>query len=109
MKTYEEVADKVLKDSPRTYKWFVAYMRKRWGDPKDEAVKCQVGYAEEWADRFRMGVEYEMSDSKGKRILEDMQNAKEVGKLVDGNGEYLQSDPNDWKFEAGDFIVDGKW
>lgn len=70
MKTYEEVAKKWLSDLPETTKRYIAYMRKRWGSPKDEAVKCQVGYAQEWAERFRMGIEYEMSDNEGKKVLE---------------------------------------
>ena len=72
MKTYEEVAKKWLSDLPETTKRYIAYMRKRWGDPKDEAIKCQVGYAEEWAQRFRMSVEYEMSDSEGQLVLTEI-------------------------------------
>ena len=72
MKTYEEIGDKILKDLPKTRLLFIAYMRKRWDDPKDEAIKCQVGYAREWAQRFRMGVEYEMSDSEGQKVLEEI-------------------------------------
>jgi hypothetical protein len=68
MKTYEEVAKK--HDLPLdTAERFIMYMRRRWGNPEDEAVKCQVGYASEWADRFLYMLEYSASDSEGQRIL----------------------------------------
>jgi len=71
MKTYREVAEHyglrgVVVDR------YVAYMQKRWGDPKDEEIKCQVGYAQEWAERFKTGIEMASSDSYGKRILSEI-------------------------------------
>ena len=68
MKTYEEVAEHHKLD-PGSKKRFIAYMRMRWGDPEDENIKCQVGYASEWAERFKSGVEYLASDNEGKAIL----------------------------------------
>jgi hypothetical protein len=68
MNTYEEVADKEKLD-PFTKEVFVRYMRTRWPSPEDEAIKCQVGYADEWAGRFRAHREFECSDSEGRAIL----------------------------------------
>jgi len=71
MKTYEEVAKK--HDLPLdTAERFIFYMRKRWGEPKDEELKCQVGYASEWAERFKYMLEYPASDSEGQRILREI-------------------------------------
>lgn len=50
-----------------TFQRFVAYMETRW--PDDEEVKCRVGYAREWAERFKAGVEYAASDREGQRVL----------------------------------------
>lgn len=73
MKTYEEVADKEgLTEG--TKERFVLYMKERWGNPEDEAIKCQVGYASEWAGRFKSGLEYACSDSDGRKILDIMKN-----------------------------------
>ena len=71
MTTYEEIADKVgltgqLKER------YLKYMRTRWGNPEDEKIKCQVGYATEWANRFKVGWEYEASDKKGKALLREI-------------------------------------
>lgn len=71
MKTYEEVAKKY--DLPLdTAERFILYMRKRWGNKKDEAMKCQVGYASKWAERFKYMIEYSASDNEGQRILREM-------------------------------------
>lgn len=68
MKTYNEVAEKHQLQEPQKTR-FIAYMRLRWGDPKDEKIKCQVGYASEWAERFKAHIEISASDSYGKKIL----------------------------------------
>ena len=64
--SYEEVAKKAELDE-KTTKRYIAYMRKRW--PNSENEKCQVGYAGEWALRFKDGIEYTASDSEGQHIL----------------------------------------
>jgi hypothetical protein len=43
-------------------------MTERFPEEKD------VGYATEWAERFKRGVEYNVADSKSKQILENMDN-----------------------------------
>lgn len=53
-----------------TAKRFVSYMRKRW--PDDEETKSIVGYAGEWAERFKHKMEYGTSDSTGKAVLKEM-------------------------------------
>ena len=71
METYEEVAQK--HDLPLdTAKRFVLYMRKRWGEKEDESLKCMVGYASEWAERFKYGREYFASDSTGQAVLQEI-------------------------------------
>ena len=71
MKTYEEVAK--AHDLPLDIaKRFILYMRTRWGEPEDEARHCQVGYAAEWAERFKFMVEHSVSDGEGQRILREM-------------------------------------
>ena len=75
MKTYYEVADQHKLDET-TKKRFLAYMRIRWGDPEDEAIKCQVGYASEWAERFKSGSEFLCSDNEGQRVLREIDRAK---------------------------------
>ena len=76
MKTYEEVAEQHELDQG-TRERFITYMRIRWGDPKDETIKCQVGYASEWAGWFKVGIEYSASDCKGQAILDRMSGIKE--------------------------------
>ena len=71
MKTYDEVAEHHQLEEP-TKTRFIAYMRLRWGDLKDEAIKCQCGYASEWAERFKTGIEMGCSDNYGKRILSEI-------------------------------------
>lgn len=71
MKSYNEVADAFnMDDEARTR--FIAYMRMRWGDPEDEEIKCQCGYASEWAERFIGGIEMGCSDTYGKRLLSNI-------------------------------------
>jgi hypothetical protein len=48
----------------KTAERYVLYMTKRWGDKKDERIKCLVGYASEWAERFAQGQEYNCSDCR---------------------------------------------
>lgn len=71
MKTYNEIAEEIgLKGI--TKERYIAYMRLRWGNPEDEDLKCRVGYAQEWANRFKKGYEYQASDSEGKQILAEI-------------------------------------
>ncbi len=63
---YEEVAQKAKLDELTT-KRYISYMRTRWA--KSEKEKCLVGYAGEWALRFKDGREYTASDSEGQSIL----------------------------------------
>jgi hypothetical protein len=48
-------------------------MKARWGNPQDENIKCRVGYAGEWAKRFKAHVEYGASDSTGQAVLRLME------------------------------------
>jgi hypothetical protein len=66
MKTYDSVADAAGLENPQRER-YIAYMRARWAD--DEEVKCAVGYALEWAYRFKYGEEYTASDSEGQATL----------------------------------------
>ena len=68
MKTYEEVADRTGLIGKKKER-FIKYMRTRWGDKEDEAIKCQVGYASEWAERFKAEIEMSASDAEGKIVL----------------------------------------
>lgn len=65
METYEEVAKHHELDS-ETSKRFIKYMRTRW---PGESLQCQIGYASEWAMRFKQGLEMEASDIMGQAIL----------------------------------------
>ena len=69
MKSYLDVAQECGLEG-KTKARFLYYMRARWSD--SEEVKCQVGYAAEWANRFKGGVEYQVSDSVGQAILNQM-------------------------------------
>jgi hypothetical protein len=71
MTTYDEIAN-AAGLSPQTAQRFVRYMRTRWAD--EEATHCHphVGYAREWAERFRYGMEYTASDDLGQRVLRQM-------------------------------------
>lgn len=57
----------------RIFNRYIAYMRRRWGDTEDERVKCLVGYAGEWAERFKGGREYAASDFEGQHILKEIE------------------------------------
>jgi len=70
-KTYNKIAEANNMPEPMKTR-YIAYMRLRWGNPEDEELKCQVGYAQEWADRFLEGIEYECSDIEGQRILKEI-------------------------------------
>jgi len=69
MKTFVEVG---IKNglTGRTLERYVAYMFRRW--KSSEELKCKKGYAAEWANRFRTGVEYGCSDSEGQRVLKEI-------------------------------------
>jgi len=71
MKTYNEIAYANKMTEP-TKTRFITYMRMRWGDPKDEEIKCRVGYAQEWAERFLAGIEMSASDNYGKSVLSNI-------------------------------------
>lgn len=64
--TYEEVGVKGGLEG-KTLARYVAYMTARWA--KTESQKCQDGYAEEWAMRFKSGAEYHASDMEGEAVL----------------------------------------
>lgn len=69
--TYEEIG-KANELEGEVLRRYVAYMRTRWGNPDDERIKCLVGYASEWAERFRVGIKYSASDMIGQAILKKM-------------------------------------
>ena len=69
MKTYKEVA-KFHNLSQKNLERFVKYMITRW--PEEEERYCVTGYAETWAFRFRAGLEYDMSDPTGIKVLQDI-------------------------------------
>lgn len=54
---------------------YVTYMFTRWG--KEETLQCTSGYAEEWADRFLLGIEFEASDCVGQALLNKLREANE--------------------------------
>ena len=58
----------------KTAERYIFYMHRRWGDPEDERIKCLVGYAAEWAERFASGMEYGCSDMEGQRVLKEIDN-----------------------------------
>jgi hypothetical protein len=71
MKSYQEVAREHSLDKMTTIR-YLKYMRARWGNVEDEDIKCQVGYAGEWAERFQSGIEFQASDSIGQAILREL-------------------------------------
>ena len=73
MKSYQEVARECELEEATALR-YVRYMRARWGSPEDENIKCMVGYAREWAMRFKSGIEFQTSDSVGQSILKSMGN-----------------------------------
>ena len=71
--TYEEIAEQVGLER-RTLGRYLEYMKSRWAD--SEEIKCRVGYAREWALRFKNGIEYSASDSHGRRVLFEIDGGK---------------------------------
>jgi len=69
--TYEMIADAVGLLGTNKLRYLL-YMNKRWAN--DEKLNCKCGYAKEWADRFRSGVEWSVSDREGQRVLVDISN-----------------------------------
>lgn len=69
MKTFEEVAEKCGLEG-KTKERYIRYMRLRWSN--EEEIQCKTGYAEEWAMRFKNGVEYASSDDEGQWMLRRM-------------------------------------
>jgi len=43
----------------KTKERYIRYMRLRWSN--EEEIQCKTGYAEEWAMRFKNGIEYAMT------------------------------------------------
>ena len=68
MKTYEEVAEKAGLQSPIKER-YLAYMKARWNKQSQQEIHCACGYAMEWVERFKNGVEFDCSDAEGQRIL----------------------------------------
>lgn len=66
MKTFVEVGIKYGLEG-RTLERYILYMTERWA--KTEELECETGYASEWANRFRIGIEYGCSDSIGQTVL----------------------------------------
>lgn len=66
---FEEVADAHGLSEQEKHR-YVQYMRIRWGH--EEELQCETGYADEWAIRFRRGIEYASSDTVGQDILATM-------------------------------------
>ena len=71
--TYEEVGQRAGLNE-RTLALYVSYMKSRW--PNDEDVKCRVGYADEWAYRFKVGIARTCSDAEGKRVLDALEKGR---------------------------------
>jgi hypothetical protein len=64
---YRKIAKSVGLNAEDTIR-YTLFMTERFPEEKD------VGYATEWAERFKRGVEYNAADSESKRILENMDN-----------------------------------
>jgi len=69
METYREIAEHyglkgIVADR------YVAYMMRRWTDTQQQ--KCEDGYASEWAERFKAGIEMGSSDNEGKKVLSEI-------------------------------------
>ncbi len=71
MKTYREIGEKAGLTGDRL-EMYIAYISEAW--PITERYKCSTGYAQEWAERFHAGREWEYSDAKGKSILQRLYN-----------------------------------
>lgn len=76
MRTYQEVADRYLTGIMR--RLYLAYMKKRWASTEES--KCLSGYATEWAERFRAGIEYQASDSEGQAVLQELSRVYKIGR-----------------------------
>lgn len=77
LKTYQEVGVSAGLEG-LTLKRFVGYMKERWAPEED--TQCKVGYAMEWAERFKYGDEYRASDLCGQAILRYMDEAIRLGR-----------------------------
>jgi len=71
METYEEVANSYGLEG-ETKERYLEYMKTRWPHKWDEKIKCKSGYAGLWAERFKLGIEYEASDIMGQNVLKVM-------------------------------------
>ena len=67
---FTEIAQKADLDE-KTSKRYIEYMLRRWSGSEYE--KCKVGYAGEWAFRFKHGEEYAYSDLNGQAILRKLE------------------------------------
>ena len=68
-KKYSDVALEYKMSTPMACR-YISYMMTRWLD--SEELKCSTGYAQEWAERFLSGREYDASDKEGQRILKEL-------------------------------------
>ena len=68
MKTFMEVGIKSGLES-QILERYVLYMLTRWKD--EEETQCQTGYASEWANRLKCGIEFGCSDLEGQKILKE--------------------------------------
>lgn len=57
---------------------YITYMKTMW--PNSEHTHCKTDFAEHWATRFMEGREYQESDVKGKKVLENLYKNKEIYK-----------------------------
>jgi hypothetical protein len=62
---YKILADKAGLDRHNT-KRYIQFMRRRFPEERDK------GYAYEWAERFKRGVEYNVADYESRQILEEI-------------------------------------
>lgn len=74
---YKKLADLVCRSRGReraiddeTINRYSSYMAARWPRLEESVRHVVVGYAEEWLKRFIEHIEYEMSDVKGRAILD---------------------------------------
>jgi hypothetical protein len=70
---YKILADKAGLDRHNT-KRYIQFMRRRFPEERDK------GYAYEWAERFKRGVEYNASDYESRQILEEIDTIFSLGK-----------------------------
>jgi len=67
--TYKEVG-KAVGMKPLMLARYTTYMQYRWKE--QERTQCLSGYAQEWAERFKSGMEYSASDGAGRKLLDEI-------------------------------------